>query len=326
MTAIDHQIGFVDESVYGTAVTVTRFFEFNSESIEETEGRTEGDPLRVGTYVKRSDRFTPYFSGAAGNVQFDVLTKGFGFFLKHMTGAVATTGPAETTAYTHTATMGDLFGKFFTCQVGRPLHPSGTVQPFTYTGGKVTEWTFSNSVDGNLVLDLGLDFQQVATATALATASYPTGMDNLTWAGGTVTIGGTQVDVTDISIKGSNGLNVDRRYISGSTNKKEPTSGRREIEFSLSADFDSLTQRNRAHATTKSGALAQIVATWVGPTLLGSTIYPTLQITLPAARFDAWKGAAEGPDAISQELSGAVRYDGTNSAATIVYKSADTTP
>jgi len=326
---LDQQIGFADETTWGTPVTpVTKFFEFNSEGIEESEGRTEGDPLRVGTYTKRSDRFTPYFAGASGSIQFDVLSKGFGYFLKHMLGAVATTGPAETAAYTHTGTMGDLFGKGFTCQVGRPLYPSGTVQPFTYEGGKITEWTLSNSVDGNLVLDLGVDFQQVATATALTTATYPSGMDNLTWAGGTVTIGGTQVDLTDISIKGNNNLNTDRRYISGSTDKKEPTSGRRDVEFSLTADFTDLTQRNRAHATTKAGALAALVATWSGPTIISgaTTLYPKLVVTIPAARFDAWKGAADGPDGIMQELSGVGLFDGTNSTVSIAYTSADTTP
>jgi len=326
---LDHQIGFADETTYGTPVTpVTRFFEYNSEGIAESEGRTEGDPLRVGTYVKRSDRFTPYFAGAAGSVQLDVLTKGFGYFLKHMLGAVATSGPAETAAYTHTGTIGDLLGDCFTCQVARPFHPSGTVQPFTYEGGKVTEWTLSNSVDGNLVLDLGLDFEQVATATALASASYPSGMDNLTWAGGVVTIGGSNYDVTEISIAGSNNLDVERRQIRGNTDKKEPTAGRREVTFSLSADFDSLTQRNRAHAAARADALAALVATWTGPTIItgATTIKPKLKVTLPAARFDSWEGAAAGPDAISQSLSGVGLFNGTDSAVSIEYVSADTTP
>jgi hypothetical protein len=109
------------------------------------------------------------------------------------------------------------------------------VQPFTYEGGKITEWTLSNSVEGNLVLELNCDFQQVTTATALATASYPTGMENLTWAGGTLTVGGSQVDVTEFSMTVNNGLNVDRRYISGSTDKKEQTGGRREGSFSITA-------------------------------------------------------------------------------------------
>lgn len=325
MAALDQQIMFADETTFGTPVTVTRAFEFNSESIGDDFGRTEGDPLRVGTYFKRADRTTPYYRGAAGTIQFDVLTKGFGFFLKHMLGSSATTGPTETTVYTHTGTVGDLLGKSFTCQVGRPFHPTGTVQAFTYEGGKITEWTLSNDVEGNLVLELNCDFQQVATGTALATASYPSAMENLTWAGGTLTVGGSQVDITEFNLTVNNGLNVDRRYISGSTDKKEQTGGRREGSFSITADFDSLTQRTRAAAATAAGTQAAIVGTWVGPTLLGTTIKPTFQVTVPVGEFDTWEAADSGPEGIMQQLSGSVKYDGTNSSLTAVYKSADST-
>lgn len=326
MGLMDHQIGVKDESTYATAVVVDRFFEYDSESIAEANGRTEGDPLRTGGEgVIRSDRFTPYFSGASGSLNMAVLTKGFGWWLKHMLGSSATTGPAETTVYTHTGTLGSLQGDSFTLQVNRPFNPSGTNQAFTYSGGKVTEWTLSNSVDENLMLELGLDFAAVATGTALATASYPTGMETFTWAGGVVSIGGSAYDVTEFSVSCNNGMDVDRRQIRGNTQKKEPTTARREITFSLSADFDSLTQRNRAASTTRAGALAAISAVWTGPTLLGSTLYPIVQVDIPAARFDEWSGATEGPEAISQSLSGVGRWDGTNSAVSITYKSADST-
>lgn len=323
MGALDQQIAFVDEVTYGTPVTVTKFFEYNTESISESEGRTEGTPLRVGQFHKRTDRFTPYFSGASGSIQLDVMTKGFGWLLKHMLGGVVTTGPAETSVYTHTGTESDLIGKFFTCQVTRPFHPSGTVQPFTYSGGKITEWTLSNSVDGNLVADLSVDFQTVSDVVATATAVYPSGMENLTWAGGVVSIGGSAYDVTEVSIGLNLGLNTDRRFIRANTLKKEPTGGQREGTFSIQADFDSLTQRNRAHAATRAAAQATVVATWNGPTLLGSTLYPQLQVTIPV-RFDEWQAANSGPEGITQTLSGVWRSD-TSSAATIVYKSADVT-
>jgi len=327
MGATDWQLGVVDESTYGTAVTVTKFFEYESEGIEESYGRTEGDPLRTGGFgVMRNDRFTPYFSGAAGSIQLAVMSKGFGYLLKHMLGATATSGPAETVVYTHTGTVGDLYGDSFTAQVNRPFHPSGTNQAFTYAGGKVTEWTLSNSVDGNLLCDLGVDFANVSTAVALASASYPASMDNLTWAGGLVTIGGSNYDVSEISIGFNNGLNVDRRQIRQNTQKKEPTSARREGTFSIKADFDSLTQRNRAAANDRAGALAALTGVWKGPTLLGSTLYPQLTVTVPQVRFDEWKGATEGTDAIEQDLSGVIRFDGSASAVTLAYATADATP
>lgn len=324
MPAMDHQLGFADESTFNTPVTVSRFFEYESEGIEETYGRTEGDPLRVGSSVIRSDRSTPYFSGAAGPIQMAVLTKGFGYFLKHMLGGTATSGPAETVVYTHVGTEGSLFGKSFTCQVNRPFHPSGTNQAFTYAGGKISEWGLSNSVDGNLLLDLNCDFASGTTATALATASYPTGMDNFTWAGGVVSVGGAAYDVTEFAVNWNNGLDVERRQIRGNTAKKEQTSGRREGTFSLSADFESLAQRNRAAATARATTHAAISATWTGPTLLGTTLYPIVTVDIPAARFDSWS-APTTTAGITQALSGVVRYDGSNSPITITVKNADST-
>jgi hypothetical protein len=327
MGLLDHQLMFGVESTYGTAVTPTRTYEYNSEGIDESYGRTEGDPLRVGTHVMRSDRFAPYFIGAAGSIQFDVMTKGFGVLLQHMLGGINTSGPTDS-AYTHTATMADLFGKSLTCQLARPLNPSGTVQPFTYEGGKVTEFTLSNSVEGNLVLDLGLDFEQVATGTALASAAYPSSMENFTWAGGELLVGGADVGfvVSEVSVAVNNNLNVDRRSVSGGTDKKEPTAGRREVTFSLSGDFTSLAHRNRAASATAAGALAELEFTWTAPTLIGTTTYPSLKVTIPVGRFDTWSAPTSGAEGITQELSGMGRYNGTDSPISIEYVTADATP
>lgn len=326
MGAMDHQLLVKDEVTYGVAVTPDRGFEYESFAPTETYGRTEGDPLRVGSSYMTADRHTPYFAGATGTLQMSVMTKGFAFWLEHMLGAVATTGPDETVVYTHTGTEGGLYGKSLTLQMNRPFHPSGTDQPFLYSGGKVTDWTLSNSVEGNLLLDLGLDFMQADTATGLASATYPSAMDNFTWAGGVVTIGGTAYDVTEISLQGSNGYNVDRRQIRGNTDKKEPTSGRREGSFSLSADFESLAQRNRAASVVRDDNTAALTATWQGPRLLGTTLYPQLVVTVPAARFDEWSTASEGPEGITQSLSGAIRFNRSDSPITIAYSTADATP
>lgn len=328
MPFTDFQFSVAKESTYGTAVTPTRTFEYESESIESSEGRTESDPLRTGSGFARADRFTPYFEEASGSVSISVLTKGFGFWLEHMLGTVATTGPAETAAFTHTATEGPLLGKSFTAQVNRPFNPSGTNQAFTFEGGKVKSWTLSNSVDENLMLELDLDFEQERDATALVAPAYPTLMENFTWAGGSITVGGAAYDVTEFSCQVDNGIKNDRRQIRGNTDKKEPTSVRREGTFSLKADFESLAQRNRAHAVTASGTLAQIVATWIGPTLIPgtTTLFPAVTLTLPACRFDSWKASTGGAETLEQELSGVIRWSGTGSPVTLAYRTGDALP
>lgn len=328
MSTIDHQIGFKDESTYGTAVTVDRFFEFESVDVQEAFNRTEGSPLGRGRTGMRSDRYTPWSGGLTVPVQFTVLTKGFGWFLKHMLGATATAGPTETAAYTHTGTIGALEGDFFTCQVGKALNPGGTVQPFTLSGGKVSDWTLSCDVDQHLLLDLNMDFQQVDTSGSVETASYPSGMVPLSWAGGAVTVGGSSFDIGPISIAGNNALNVDRRFQRASVLKKEPTSGQPSVTWSMSADFDSMTQRDRAAAASASGNVAQIVASWTGPAEISGTttpLYPKLTVTIPNARFDEWSAPVSGYDGLQQSLSGEARYDGSNSLVTIEYVSEDTT-
>jgi hypothetical protein len=229
---LETQLGVKAESTWGTAVVVDRFYEFNSESITLETGRVESNALRASQRVQRSDRFTPYILGASGSIEMDVLSKGFGWWLEQCLGTIAT-GSLTDSTYTHTGTVGTLLAQGFTLQVNRPFHPAGTNQAFTYEGGKVAKWGFKSDVEGNLVFTADLVFETGITATALATASYPTGMENLTWAGGAVTVGGSAVPVTSFSVEVDNGQDTARHKIRSSTLRQEPVEAKnREITFS----------------------------------------------------------------------------------------------
>lgn len=321
------QFGAKKETTYGTPVTVDRFFEFESEKIQLKTGRVTGTGLRKGGRVARADRVAPYHLGAEGPVVFEVLSKGFGFWLEHMLGQVATAGPTDA-KYTHTGTFAELLGKAFTAQSNRPFWPTDSDQAVTWQGCKIASWKLSNTNDGILLLELEVDAQDEATGTALATASYPSGtVEMFTFLGGQVTIGGSAVDVTDISISCNNNLKTDRRYLRTSGLKKEPVeSGQREIEVELTLDWDSLTQYNRVAALTAAATQAQVVATWTAPTLIGAASFPTFVVTLPATQFDEIEAATESADPIMQKLKAVVKYDGTNSPVTIAYGTADATP
>jgi hypothetical protein len=311
--AMDFQLGMIDEVTYGTPLVVTRFFEYNEPStpIQVAVARTRGNPLRAGTRFRRGDRTVPYFDRGSGTISLDVMDKGFGVWLKHLLGSVTTTGSGP---YLHTATEGALNGKSFTAQFNYPLNPSGTNQAFTFAGGKVNSWTLSNSVDGMLVAELECDFNSATTATALATASYPATMTNLSWAGGVISVGGTAVDIKEFSLEVNNNLDVDRRFIRGNTARKEPTTGQAELTFSLEAEFDTLTQYNRFVSTTLAGLQTAIVATWTS----GAS---SLAATIPLAEFDELEFAGE-LGAVNQVLTGSAG-SGAASVATIVYTSTD---
>lgn len=323
ISALDAQVGVGEETVHGTAVAVTRFPEFVSEGITASYARVESNGLRPGRLYRSDSRFTTYIEGAEGDLELEVGSKGFGLFLKHMFGSIATVAGAVGEVSTHTATPGPLAGKSLTVQVGRPLYDGSTVQPFTYAGGKITSWELSNSNDSNLMATLSMDFATEDTATALAAASYPTGIETFSWVGGLVTVAGTQFDVTEATVSGENSLKTDRRYLRNNPAKKEQIGeDYRGGEFELTADFDSLVQRNRVASATAAGAMAEVRLRWEGKTLAGATTFPSLELVLNG-RFDSFEANVGGPEAIEQSLSGV--YLGA-SAVSAIYRTLDAAP
>jgi len=322
--------GIGNETTYGTAVNVNKFFEITKEDIKGNYTRQQAAALSAA-YVDRSDRYAVARKGASGSVDIEVLTKGFGNWLRYMMGTVATTGPAETSAYTHIGTVGSLFGDCFTCQVGRATL-DGTIKPWTYEGGKVTDFSFSNQVDQTLQCSISLDFETESSpdsptgAYALQTNVPVTGAEVLAWQGGTITIAGSTVDISEFSVKCDNALNTERFYINSAASKKEPTQdGKRAITWSAKTPYADNNFWKKVASATASGAVGVISAKWTGLTLLGTTIYPSLQIDIPVARFDEGGPSVDGPGMIDQSFSGVGLYDGTNSPLTITYVTGDAT-
>lgn len=322
--------GIGSEVTYGTAVNVNKFFEITKEDIKGNYTRQQAAALSAA-YVDRADRYAVAHKGASGSVDVEVLTKGFGHWLRFMMGTVNTSGPAETSAYTHVGTVGSLFGDAFTCQVGRSTL-DGTVKPWTYEGGKVTDYSFSNQVDQTLQCSIGMDFETESSpdsptgAYALQTNVAVTGAEVLAWQGGTITIAGSTVDISEISVKCDNSLNVDRFYINSAASKKEPTQdGKRKITYSVKTPYADNNFWKKVASATASGAVGVISAKWSGLTLLGTTIYPSLQIDIPVARFDEGGPNVDGPGMLDQTFTGIGLYDGTNSPLTVTYVSGDAT-
>lgn len=323
------QVGVKNESTYGTAVVVDKFAEFYQDTVKPDHRRISSKNMRAGTRVARTDRFAVWRAGAGGDFGFEVLSKGFAFWLVHMLGTVATTGPAETVVYTHTGTIGDLKGDSFTYQTNRPFFPADTDQPFTFSGGKVSSWEMGCKVGEPLMFRGSLDFQDYLTATGLASASYPSGtVEMFTFLGATVSIGGSQYDFSESFTVGcDNKLQTGDYRLRASGLKQEPhESDFRAVTWALDADFDSLTQFNRFASATAAGAVATVVATFAAPTLIGSTLYPTITVTIDGARFDEFDNSVDGPTPLKQKLSGTGLFDGTDSALTVAVKSVETTP
>lgn len=309
---IDSQFGMVDETTYGTPVTVTRFLEMRSADVSQEIETIVSEGLRAGRFNQaRSGIYARWKKQATGTVEFDVQNKGFGLLLKHMLGGIATTGPVDTSAYTHTASVASLVGDYFTCQISRG------VQPHTYHGCKVAEWEMSAEVGGLLALSVTIDAEEEDTSTGLATASYPTGLVPFSFLDGSLTVGGTTTHVRSFTLSGNNNLANERHFIRASGLKKEPIDQGREYTGEFELEYEDQTMYNRFLNATE----AALVLTFTGGVISGASNY-TLTINAPLIRFDGSTPGVDGPDIISMTAPFVVLDD----SMTIAYKTTDATP
>jgi hypothetical protein len=282
------QLGVGIESTYGTAVTVTRFLSFNSDSIEQSEERMESPGLIAGRRVLTSEQWDLGNIEISGDLELDVARQGMGGLWLAAFGAVSTTTNGG--ASTHTFTPGDLTGKSLTVQVGRP-QVGGAVAPFTYAGVKVATWEVSAEAGSIVTCTFGLLAQSVTTGTALATATYPSGVRAYHFVHGYAVVAGSTSAVRAFTISGDNGLDTERRNI-GSRAMAEPleTALRRyegglTIEWSATADYQRF-----VNGTELSLVLAMSASTTESAIFTGNI------------RYDGYPITVDGPELIVPEI------------------------
>lgn len=342
MSGASTKFGIGRETTYGTAVAVTVPYEIVSEDLAGRYERTQAEALSAAL-VDRADRFSIARKGGTGSVTLEVMSRNFGNLLAPMMGLVGTAGNGTSTPYVHTASIASLIGKHLTVQVGR-ADETDTRRPWTYEGCKVTNFEFSNSVDESLRCEIGLDAELesnpdspagVYLITALEALSIPA-MNVLTWQEGTIKVGGTVgagdgtvIDVTNVSVAVNNSLNVDRYFIRAGASKAEPRQdGKREVTWSFTTNYNNNDYWEKVASSTIAGSYAVLNAKWVGTVAISGvtpTAFPSLEIEIPVARFDEGGPVVAGPSMLEQSFSGVGLYDGTNSAVTIKYTTADAT-
>ncbi|MFI7643742.1 phage tail tube protein [Nonomuraea sp. NPDC049400] len=337
-TGLDAQLGFAAESTVGTAVTVTKFVEFNSESLAWTPSFVEPTGLRVGRKFKRVNRLVQSRKTVEGSFDFEWPTKGAGLLIAHALGSTGTPVQiAATSAYKQIHTPGGLVGKGLTIQVGRP-EPSGTVRAHTYSGCKITSWEFKLSDSEIATFSFEVDGWDESTATALATASFPTGAEvynfqqavlklggTASTASGEMSIsGGTAVTtvITEISIKGENPLATERYGIGNAGVKREqlendyPT-----ITGSLTAEFN----KAELYDLIKNNTTTAVELTLTGSAIpSGGGNNNTLSFIMPAVKLKEAAPSVEGPDVVQMSTSFEAYDDETNAPLQIKIVSSDT--
>jgi len=339
-SGLDAQLGYKLESTVGTAVTVDKFLEFNSESMDYDPGYIEPEGLRVGIKFKRGSRLVQSRRTVTGGIDLNYPTRLTGALWKVALGSSVTTPTLVLgSAYSQVHQTGDLLGKSLTLQVGRPEPSTQAVKPHTFNGCKCTGWEWSVSDNETAKMHLDFDGWDEATATALATATYPSGPAseefNFSQAtvfsmGGTIGganpltyTGGSSVAsiVRSVSFKGDNALAVERYGLGNAGIKKEqlengiPTiTGSFEAEY-LQSDF---------YTPFKANTATSLNLKFEG-SIISGTDKNTIEFIVPQIRIKNVTPQVQGPDLVTATVEFEVYSDGTNNPFQVKLISADST-
>jgi hypothetical protein len=318
-SALAGQFGMVAETTYNTLVTVSRFLEINEESLDIDIGKIYSTGIRAGNRVTRSDRVKTYTKGAAGTLSFDLMNKGFGL-LHEMAFGSNTVTTVSGTARKHTIVMdaNGAYGKSATMQLGRP-GTGGAVHPFTLGGCKVTKFGLSLELEKAAVIEVGVDAASVVTATALASASYPTAQEMFIFAEGDVKIAGSTVFAPSFKFDYDPKYMTDRRSI-GNTKKEPLVEDYADIGGSVGLEFEDLTHYAREVAGTQTALL--LTMTLASEANTGVPFSYTL--TLPCVEWLPASRNIKGPDRITIDAPFKVLNNGTDEPVKVEYVTTDT--
>jgi hypothetical protein len=318
---IGAQFGIVNEVTFNTYVAPTRFYEFNSESLQYEKNVAVGMGLRAGGQIARAQRRVVTTFGGSGDLELDLPTRGLGLLLSHAMGTAPAGTLVSTGVYTYSFTLGDVFGRSFTAQAGVPQY-GGTVLSKTLTGCKVSGFELGVDNGGIAVGKFSLDSAGFVTTQSLATASYPLNGSIFHFAQGAITVdAGAVLNVKDFNLSVDNNLKNDRYAIGNLGAKSEQTlGGFRKVSGKLTAEFTDATLMNK-FLTDSSAALE---LTFTGGTI-ASTYKDTLKITIPAAKFDGEAPAVSDDGPVDLSMDFEAFDDGTNQPLTIFYQTSEAT-
>jgi hypothetical protein len=285
-TPQDCSVGLGVESVYGTAVARTRWFEFLDESFNFVKNVKQGVGLRVGSRVARSGRRVVASAEGSGDLTIEAVTKGLGLLWQLGLGS-GTSTLVSAGLYQQVFTLGDVMPSA-TIQKGIP-RADGTVDAYTFTGCMVESLTIDCPNADNVKVKTSWNAKDMTTATAYTAPSYATGPSVFTFAHGAVysgaltaptatALGSAATPVASIrsgSITIKHNLKTDRYNCGGGGRKEKPFAGIREISGSLVAEYADVAFRDAIVNDTSMTLVKTFTA--------GADV---LQIVIPDVRFD----------------------------------------
>jgi hypothetical protein len=328
-SGLGSSFGVSEESVWSTPVTPTRFFPVDSVNVKLMKKPVQGQGLQSGTYVHQGSLRADTAYWAAGDAQVDFTSKQMGLLFKHALGSASILQNGVTAAWTQTWGLGNAAnGLGLTLQYGAP-QANGTVVPYTVSGCKIDQWDISCAAQDIVKSKFTFVGQNVTTATALATPSYPTANNVFYFKQGTVNVGGTPyLGFRDFTLSGNNNLDAGRFYFGNNGLLAEPIRNNfADIKIAGTVDFIDTTISAAYAADTEisislvfggaTGFSKQIV---VGP----PNYYETFTVTLNGVRVNGDVPTIAGPGLLNIPFSAdVVTPIGGGTPISIAYTSTD---
>lgn len=327
------------EGTYGTAVTVSRFYEFVGETFDWSPTFVQGAGLRVASRVARAARRKLSKSAANGDLTLEPVSVGMGQIWNGALGVSTSTIIPSSTAFqqVHTPTKSDYLPSY-TIQKGVPPLGGGTTLPHTFKGCTATGFDFTATNGGITMLKVTYDIKDYDTSTTYAAPSYPAAPELFTFVDGTITIGGTLTtptttalasvtggvanDIVDFQLAWDNKCDTGGYNFGGAGKRtRSPAVGLASGTGKLTAEFDAVTLRD---AYLNQTDLA-VVMTFKSTVALTAGVFPTLQIVIPDVRLEGEIPKSNAGGVITQSIPYTV-LDNTvaSSALYVVSVTADT--
>lgn len=312
------QLGWGEETTWGTAGTINRFLYHLSESL-----RFEEETLRTalvrGTRSQQIEQAIRGKRAVSGPLAFVTMAKGLGLWFKHGLGAVATSTPAGgILSRLHAFTLADAL------PVGLSVEAKKAPARFhKYLGCLVNELTLTADVGevGRLSVDL-LGRDEVVAGTG-ATATYPSGNEQLVFHQGVFKIAGVQVDVRSFELRVANNLFAED-YRTGSKLRQSLKPKMRVVGGRVRVPYNALPAGYDDYLTFATKALN---FKFTGSIIEGA-LNNFLEVDLPNVKYIGKNEPPVGApdDEVLLEIEFEAYKSGGTSELTLNYQNAETAP
>lgn len=333
----DCSIGFKKETTYGTAVTVDRFLEFTSETLDYDRTFYQGAGMRPGSRLARSARRTLVKDGGKGDIELEVPTRGLGTLLEAIMGVGSSTMVSAGLYQQMFSLVKSDYLPSLTIQKGVPRLGAESVDAYTMRGAVSSSFELSMSNSDVLKLKSTWTSRDIDTSIAYATPSYPAAAELFSFVGAGLTIGGTVTvptatalatggtsvaNIRDFSISVDQALDSNGFNTGGAGKRsRRPAVGLAAVTGKMTAEYDSLAMRDALRDQTPIA----LTATFQSATDIVTGQKAQLQLTVPDIRFEGELPKSNGGDVITQSLD-FTAFDGLVAAQPlyIAIRTADT--